>query len=68
MKRTRYRIEWRKLGTRTWIELGTTGGRADTFRTRREAARRAAKLEHEQFGGVVTRIVAPPKPRRNRRA
>lgn len=59
MKRTRYRVEWRKLGTRVWIELGTPGGRADTFRTRRAAHKKCSWLEDRQFGGVRTRIVSP---------
>jgi len=64
VKRTRYRIEWRECGTRTWTELGTDGGRADTFRTRRDAVKRARKLEYQQFGGVKARIVAPPLRRK----
>lgn len=59
MTRKRYRIEWRQLGSRTWIDLGTPGGRADTFRTKQAAAKKARWLEDRQFGGVRTRIVAP---------
>ena len=63
-RRTRYRIEWRKLGSRAWTELGTPGGRADTFRTSRAAERKARWLEDRQFGGVRTRVVDPAGKRR----
>lgn len=59
--RTKYRIEWRMRGERKWTELGAEGGRADTFRTRREAEKKCRWLEERQFGGVVTRIIQPPR-------
>lgn len=58
-RRTRYRLEWRPLGRHAWTELGTPGGRPDTFRTWHAALQKARWLDDRQFGGVRIRIVSP---------